>query len=114
MDSLRSSESPWQEDLALDALDAMSGRERRWAEDVLLGYLQLEPRAARAAAHTGEARFIEPLREVMARYGGAVQVEAAAALWRIAHDQAAHALLQKTATSLDADLARRAQRGLTV
>lgn len=51
MESIRSEEPPWQEDLAIDALDAMRGRARRWAEDVLLGSLHLDPRACRATAH---------------------------------------------------------------
>ena len=112
MESLRTAEPPWQEELALDALDAMSGRERRWAEDVLLGYLHLDPRAPRAAAHARMTRAIEPLREVVSRYGGAVQVEAAGALWHLAQDPRSLSLLEAARTSSDSDLARRAGRAL--
>lgn len=112
MASLRSQDPPWAEDLALDALDAMGERERGWAEDVLLGYLHLDPRAARAAAHSGDARFVEPLREVMTRYVGAVQVEAAAAVDRLIGDDTARALLAKVAAGSDSALAARARQVL--
>lgn len=112
MESLRTTDPPWRDDLALDALDAMSGRERRWAEDVLLGYLHLDPRAPRAAAHARMSRAEGALREVMRGYGGLVQIEAAAALLRLANDHDARSLLQTAAAGGDPDAARRAQRAL--
>jgi HEAT repeat protein len=114
MESLRTTEAPWADDLALDALDALHGRERRWAEDVLLGYLQLDPRAPRAAAHGRMDRAIAALREVMQRYAGAVQIEAAGALFRLNNDGDARSLLQSTVAGADADMAQRAKRTLAV
>lgn len=112
MESLRTTEAPWADDLALDALDALQGRERRWAEDVLLGYLHLDPRAPRAAAHGRMHRAIGALREVMQRYAGAVQIEAAGALLRLSNDGDARSLLQSALAASDADAAQRAKRAL--
>lgn len=112
MESLRTTDPPWQDDLGLDALDAMSGRERRWAEDVLLESLHLDPRAPRAAAHARMSRAEDALREVMRGYGGPVRIEAAGALVRLANDHDARSLLQTAAAGGDPDAARRAQRAL--
>ena len=112
MASLRSQDPPWEQDLALDALDAMRDRDRRWAEDLLLGYLQLDPRAARAVAQIGDARFVDPLREVMTRYGGDVQLEAAAALHWLVADESARSVLAKVAAGAGGALAARARQAL--
>jgi hypothetical protein len=68
--SLGSTEPPWIEAFALDAILPITGYPRRWAEDCLWHFLLLDPRAACALATLGVTRGLEPLREALPRASG--------------------------------------------
>jgi HEAT repeat protein len=77
--SLRDDPTNQAEDYDLTGLAELSGRERKWVEDMLLNYLPRDPRAIRAVARFGVRRAIEPLREMLptADPATATQIEAA-------------------------------------
>jgi HEAT repeat protein len=85
-DSLEGDAPEWAEDFALDGVTALTGRDRKWVEDMLLNYLPRDPRAVRAVAHLGIRRAIEPLRELLPIADDAMAVEIQAALHRLAGD----------------------------
>jgi HEAT repeat protein len=110
--SLQSNAPPWQDDFPLQFIASLAGHERTWAEDCLWHSLPTDPRAARAFASLGVKRAIAPLREVLPMASGAVAIEAAAALWRLAGDAAALEQLRAATHQADAALAARARAAL--
>jgi hypothetical protein len=112
MTSLTSSAPPWQDDVALDVVASLAGRERTWAEDCLWHFLPTDPRAARALASLGVQRAIAPLRELLPKASGAVAIEVAAALWRLSGDATALERLRAATRDPDPALAARASAAL--
>jgi hypothetical protein len=110
--SVSTMDPPWQDDFAWQSIAPLTGRDRRWAEDRLWFLLPEDPRVARAYAQLGVTRAIEPLRELLQTAQGAVAVEAAAALWKLAGDAAAQDQLRAIARGADPALAARARAAL--
>lgn len=103
---------PWQDEFPLELIESLPDRERAWAVNCLWHFLPIDPRAARAFASLRTDRAIAPLRELLPTARGAVAIEAAAALWRLAEDAAALEQLRAATRQADAALAARARTAL--
>ena len=80
IDSIHNHHPPWAQSYAIDGLAALPGPGPRWVEDMLLGLLHRDPRAAHAAATLHLRRAIEPLRELLRTAEGDIAAHATAAL----------------------------------
>jgi HEAT repeat protein len=80
IDSIHNEDPPWAQCYAIDGLSALPGPGRRWVEDMLLGLLHRDRRAARAVAVLRVRRAIGPLRELLETADGAIATQATAAL----------------------------------
>ncbi len=87
IDSIHNDHPPWAHRYALDGLAALPGPGRVWVEDMLLGLLHRDPRAAHAVATLRVQRAIEPLRELLHTADGTIATQATTALRQLTdHD----------------------------
>ena len=96
----------------MELIASLPDRERAWAVNCLWHFLPIDSRAPRAFAGLHIDRAIAPLRELLPLARGALAIEVAAALWRLAGDADALEQLRAATHQSDAALAARAKAAL--